>query len=218
MRKLLLSATMLTILTSFNIKTIQSMTHQMPKLPYASDALEPTISKQTVDFHYGKHLQTYVDNTNRLIQGTTFEAMTLEQIVAKSEGPLFNNAAQVWNHTLYFNSFSPGCNPKISDSLSKAINEQWGSMDAFQTEFSAKAVAIFGSGWAWLVCDKAGKLSIRTDSNAGNPVKDGLTALLTFDVWEHSYYLDYQNRRADHIKALWLIVDWSVISERYENQ
>ncbi|MDR3653500.1 MAG: superoxide dismutase [Paludibacter sp.] len=191
------------------------MKFSLPELPYAHNALEPIISEKTISFHYGKHHQTYVNNLNGLIVGTEFENSDLEAIVKKSEGPIFNNAAQVWNHTFYFFSLTPNKGSVPSDKLIKAINTGWDSLDNFKAEFNKAAVSVFGSGWAWLVKDADGKLSIVKESNAGNPITRGLTPLLTFDVWEHAYYLDYQNRRVDYVAALWDLVDWKVISERY---
>ena len=185
-------------------------------LPYAPDALEPVISAQTLAFHHGKHLKAYVDNLNKLIVGTEFENMPLEEIVAKAPaGPIFNNAGQILNHNLYFEQFKapelvegPTC--KLLDQIVK----QWGSFEAFQDEFVAKGVSLFGSGWVWLSADETGNLVITQEGPADNPVAHGLRPLLTFDVWEHAYYLDYQNRRADQLKALWQIVDWKVVEGR----
>ena len=187
-------------------------------LPYTIDALEPVISANTLSFHHGKHLQAYVDNLNKLIAGTPFEDMTLEQIVCKAEGGMFNNAGQILNHNLYFTQFGPSS--VISSEVEKSklftqINKQWGSLDAFKSEFESKGVGLFGSGWVWLSADKDGTLVITQEPNAGNPITKGLKPLLTFDVWEHAYYLDYQNRRAAHLKELWRIVDWKVVEERY---
>jgi len=191
------------------------MKFTLPELPYAQNALEPIISERTISFHYGKHHQTYVNNLNGLVVGTEFENSDLESIVKKSEGPIFNNAAQIWNHTFYFLSLTPNKGSEPGDKLLKAINVGWDSLDNFKSEFNKAAVSVFGSGWAWLVKDAEGKLSIVKESNAGNPVTRGLTPLLTFDVWEHAYYLDYQNRRADYVAALWDLVDWKLVSERY---
>ena len=197
-------------------------------LPYPIDALEPVISAQTLSFHHGKHLQAYVDNLNKLIPGTEFESMSLEEIVAKSTGAIFNNAGQILNHNLYFTQFAPRHSRLDRESaptgpLKAQIESQWGTLEAFQKEFVAKGVGLFGSGWVWLQADAAGALSIGQYPGADNPVAHvmpgstgHLTPLLTFDVWEHAYYLDYQNRRAAHLEALWGIVDWSVIEERYE--
>jgi len=191
------------------------MKFTLPELPYAHNALEPIISERTISFHYGKHHQTYVNNLNGLVVGTEFEESDLETIVKKSEGPIFNNAAQIWNHTFYFLSLTPNKGSVPGDKILKAINEGWDSLENFKVEFNKAAVAVFGSGWAWLVKDAEGKLSIVKESNAGNPITRGLTPILTFDVWEHAYYLDYQNRRADYVAALWDLVDWKIVSDRY---
>ena len=195
---------------------ITVMTYEMPKLPYANNALEPVISQQTIDYHYGKHLQTYVNNLNNLVPGTEFEGKDLITIVsAAPDGAIFNNAGQVLNHTLYFLQFSPkpGHNAPVGK-LAAAIKRDFGSFENFKKEFTAAAVGRVGSGWAWLSVDKNGKLHITKEANGSNPVRAGLIPLLGFDVWEHSYYLDYQNRRADHINALWSIIDWDVVSNR----
>ncbi|MDR0430083.1 MAG: superoxide dismutase [Tannerellaceae bacterium] len=191
------------------------MKFELVKLPYEAGALAPVISKQTIDFHHGKHLQTYVNNLNNLVHGTKFENVDIETIVKESDGGIFNNAGQVLNHNLYFTQFSPDGGGKPSGKLADAINSVWGSFDNFQKEFEATGVGLFGSGWVWLAKDKEGKLSITKEANGSNPVAKGLTPLLGFDVWEHSYYLDYQNRRADHLKELWKIVDWEVVAKRY---
>jgi Fe-Mn family superoxide dismutase len=198
-----------------NSKNEINMKFEKVALPYATDALEPVISKQTVELHYGKHHQAYVDNLNKLVVGTKFEDADLETVVKGSDGAIFNNAGQVLNHNLYFTSFKKdgGGNPK--GKLADAINEQYGSFDKFKEEFNAAGASVFGSGWVWLAKDASGKLSIEKESNAGNPVTKGLTPILGFDVWEHSYYLDYQNRRADHLKEIWKIIDWDVVSARY---
>ena len=185
-------------------------------LPYALDALEPVISARTLEFHHGKHLQAYVDNLNKLLPGSGLEGLGLEEIVAKAGGALFNNAGQVLNHELYFTQFAPkGGVTAPKGFLAAQIEKQWGSVDAFKAEFEAKGVGLFGSGWVWLQADDTGVLSIGKFSGADNPVVHGLKPLLTFDVWEHAYYLDYQNRRADHLSALWGIVDWEVVGSRY---
>ena len=185
-------------------------------LPYKS--LAPVISDQTLSFHHGKHLQGYVDNLNKLIAGTEYETMSLEEIVKKSTGAVFNNAGQILNHNLYFSQFqAPSVIPSeasVSPLLS-AIVKQWGSVDAFKSDFEAKGVSLFGSGWVWLQADGDGLLSIAQYPNADNPVAHGLKPLLTFDVWEHAYYLDYQNKRAAHLSALWQIVNWNEIETRY---
>jgi Fe-Mn family superoxide dismutase len=184
-------------------------------LPYSPDALEPVISKTTIEFHYGKHHQAYVDNLNRLIVGTKFENADLETIVKESDGAIFNNAGQVLNHDLYFTSFSPNGGGEPKGKLAQAIDEQFGSFEKFQELFNEAGVSLFGSGWVWLAKDGNGKLSIEKESNAGNPIRKGLIPILGFDVWEHAYYLDYQNRRADHLKELWKIINWDVVSQRY---
>jgi Fe-Mn family superoxide dismutase len=196
-------------------KNKKTMTFEKVALPYATDALEPVISKQTIELHYGKHHQAYVDNLNKFIVGTKFENSDLETIVKESDGAIFNNAGQVLNHNLYFTSFSPKGGGEPKGKLAEAINAQFGSFEKFKEDFTAAGVALFGSGWVWLAKDADGKLSINSESNAGNPVRKGLTPILGFDVWEHSYYLDYQNRRADHLKELWKIIDWDVVSQRY---
>lgn len=184
-------------------------------LKYDKKALEPIISEKTIEFHYGKHHQTYVNNLNNLIEGTELQDVPLEEIIRKSEGGIFNNAAQVFNHNFYFNTFSPNPKKAPEGELLSAIEKQWVNFEKFQEEFVAACASIFGSGWGWLVKDNAGDLSIMKCSNAENPLKQGFTPLLTFDVWEHAYYLDYQNRRPDHLKELWKIVDWAVVEERY---
>lgn len=189
-------------------------------LPYAPNALEPVISQETIEYHHGKHLQTYVDNLNKLVVGTEFESMPLEQIAAKSQGAIFNNAGQILNHNLYFLQFKPYTNDKsqmTNDQLPiiKAINRDFGSFDAFKTEFEQKGTTLFGSGWVWLASDKDGKLVITQEPNAGNPVTKGLKPLLTMDVWEHAYYIDYRNRRAAHLQSLWQIINWDEINRRY---
>lgn len=188
---------------------------ELINLPYNISDLEPIISEKTIELHYGKHLQTYVNNLNKLIVGTKYENMDLEEIVKESDGNIFNNAGQILNHNMYFMQFSK--NPTITPSgkLLQAINKEWGSFDKFKTEFENAGVTIFGSGWVWLASDKDGKLSIVKEINAGNPITKGLIPILCFDVWEHAYYVDYQNRRADHLKKLWNIIDWKIIEERY---
>lgn len=202
-------------INAINNKNQKIMKFELMTLPYATDALEPVISKQTIELHHGKHLQTYVNNLNNLLPGSKFENADLETIVRESDGGIFNNAGQILNHNLYFTSFKKNGGGEPKDKLAEAIKSQYGSFDNFKKEFSDAAVSLFGSGWAWLAKDKAGKLSILKEQNAGNPVKEGLVPILGFDVWEHSYYLDYQNRRADHIAKLWDIIDWDVVSARY---
>jgi Fe-Mn family superoxide dismutase len=191
------------------------MKFELVKLPYAPDGLEPVIGKQTIEFHHGKHLQTYVNNLNGLLPGTKFENADLEKIVRESDGAIFNNAGQVLNHNLYFTQFSPIGGGKPSGLLAAAIQTTWGSFENFQKEFEIAGIGLFGSGWVWLAADKNGKLFITKEANAGNPVVKDLKPLLGFDVWEHAYYLDYQNKRADHLKELWKIVDWKVVEARY---
>lgn len=187
-------------------------------LPYAPEALEPVISRETIGFHHGKHLAAYVNNLNGLLDGSGFENATLEEIVCKATGGIFNNAGQILNHELYFGQFTGqpvNCEP--TGALAEAINRDFGSFDAFKDEFQKKGAALFGSGWVWLSADKDGKLVITQETNAANPVQRGLKPLLTFDVWEHAYYLDYQNRRPDHLAALCQIIDWNVIGQRYQS-
>ncbi|MCM1318686.1 MAG: superoxide dismutase [Bacteroides sp.] len=191
------------------------MTYTQPELPYDADALAPVISQETVDFHYGKHEKAYIDNLNRLIKDTEFEDMDLEDVIRTAKGPLFNNASQAWNHIFYFFSFTPQGSDEPKGELRKAIDRDFGSLDAFKKAFEDAGAGLFGSGWVWLSRDQDGKLLITQESNAGNPMTSGLTPLLTFDVWEHAYYLDYQNRRADALHRLWDIVDWEVIESRY---
>ena len=186
------------------------------ELPYAPDALEPVIGARTLEFHHGKHLQGYVDNLNKLLPGSGLEELPLEEIVKKASGALFNNAGQILNHNLYFTQFAPSC-PATTGHLVAQIEKQWGSLDTFKVEFEAKGVGLFGSGWVWLQSDAEGTLSIAQYPNADNPVAHDFKPLLTFDVWEHAYYLDYQNRRAAHLKALWDIVNWEEIERRYKN-
>lgn len=190
------------------------MTFQLPSLPYAPDALEPVISARTIEFHYGKHHQTYVTKLNGLIAGTDLENSTLESIIMKAEGGIFNNAAQVWNHTFYWEGFSAKRGTAPSGKLLDMIIRDFGSFDEFKTKFSDAAVNQFGSGWAWLVLNPAGNLVIVSTGNAANPMRDGLKPVLTCDVWEHAYYLDFQNRRPDYVNAFWQLVDWDIIAGR----
>ena len=183
----------------------------MPALPY--EALGDVISQQTLSFHHGKHLKAYVDNLNKLLPGSGLEGLALQEVVRRSEGGLFNNAGQVLNHTMYFEQFSPAARP-MSAAFTARLDKDFGSVEAFRKEFEQKGATLFGSGWVWLSADKEGKLVITQQRNAENPVTAGLTPLLTFDVWEHAYYLDYQNRRADYLAALWQLVDWPVVEGR----
>jgi len=190
------------------------MNIELPLLPYAIDALEPVISKNTIEFHYGKHHQTYVTNLNKLIVGTPFENSSLDQMVLKATGGIFNNAAQVWNHTFYWNSFKHNGGGLPTGKLGDAITNFFGSFDNFKEKFSVAALSLFGSGWAWLVLTSDGKLEIIQESNAGNPLRNGHTPILTIDVWEHAYYLDFQNRRADYINGFWNLINWDVVEKR----
>ena len=193
--------------------------YELMALPYAPEALEPVISKETIAFHHGKHLQAYVDNLNKLLPDSEYEDMALEEIVRKAPaGSVFNNAGQILNHEMYFAQFKPAGEAVHcpEGALAAQIEKQWGSVEAFMAEFEAKGVGLFGSGWVWLSADKDGNLVITQEANAANPIQKGLKPLLTFDVWEHAYYLDYQNRRAAHLAALWQIVDWKVVEKRYE--
>ena len=188
----------------------------MPTLPYAKEALSPVISQETVDYHYGKHLQTYVNNLNLLVPGTPFEGKTVEEIVSTApDGAIFNNAGQVLNHTLYFLQFTP--NPRQeapSGELAKAIERDFGNFENFKNKMTEAATTLFGSGWAWLALNKDGKLVIVKEPNGSNPIRQGMKPLLGFDVWEHAYYLDYQNRRSEHLANLWKIIDWKVVENR----
>ena len=188
---------------------------ELMRLPYAPDALEPVISKETIGFHHGKHLAAYVNNLNNLLEGSALAGLPLEEIVLKGEGGVLNNAGQILNHNMYFEQFC-GKPQKTAPTgkLLEAINREFGSFEAFKEEFQKKGTTLFGSGWVWLSADKDGKLIITQEANAANPIQRGLRPLLTFDVWEHAYYLDYQNRRPDHLAALWQIIDWEVIEGR----
>ena len=186
-------------------------------LAYGKDALEPVVSAKTIEFHYGKHLQAYVDNLNKLLPGSGLEGLSLEDIVKQSSGAIFNNAGQVLNHNMYFTQFGVASEVANvpSGALAAQIEKQWGSIDAFKDEFVAKGIGLFGSGWVWLSAQVDGTLVITQEPGAFNPVTKGLKPLLTFDVWEHAYYLDYQNRRVAHLAELWKVVDWRVVEERY---
>lgn len=186
-----------------------------PKLPYSPDALAPVISEETVNFHWGKHEQAYIDNLNSLIEGTQLQDLPLEEIIIKSDGKVFNNASQAWNHIFYFLQFMPGGQKEPSGSLLEKIESQFGSFETFKEKFVEAGTGIFGSGWIWLSADDKGDLVITPATNADNPITNGLRPLLVFDVWEHAYYLDYQNRRKDYLAKLWDIVDWSIIEIRY---
>jgi Fe-Mn family superoxide dismutase len=191
------------------------MSFELPKLPYKLNALVPYISEETLDFHYGKHHQTYVNNLNGLVPGTEFENASLESIIKKAEGGIYNNAAQVWNHTFYFESFSLSGQKIPAGVLADAISSSFGSFDSFKDQFNKAAATLFGAGWAWLVKNDDGSLQIIQESNAGNPLRKGLKPIMTCDVWEHAYYIDYRNRRPDYIKSFWEILDWELVAKRY---
>ena len=196
-----------------------SQKFELMTLPYAANALEPVISQQTIAFHHGKHLQAYVNNLNALLPGSGFEETPLVEIVKKSTGGIFNNAGQILNHELYFGQFRPAkADNQPTGNIANAITKDFGSFEAFKEEFQKKGATLFGSGWVWLSADANGKLIITQEANAANPTQQGLTPLLTFDVWEHAYYLDYQNRRPDHLTALWSIIDWQVVEQRYNTK
>ena len=190
------------------------MAFELPALPYAKDALAPHISAETLEFHHGKHHQTYVTNLNNLVPNTEFDGLSLEEIIIKSSGGIFNNAAQVWNHTFYWNCLAPNAGGEPTGELAAAINTTFGSFAKFKEEFTKTAITTFGSGWAWLVKTADGGLDIVQESNAGNPLRNGLQPLLTCDVWEHAYYIDVKNRRPDYIKNFWEIFDWKVADAR----
>jgi Fe-Mn family superoxide dismutase len=191
------------------------MAHTLPALPYALDALAPVISRETLEYHYGKHHQTYVTNLNNLIPGTEFENLSLEDIIRKSSGGVFNNAAQVWNHTFYWNSLTPKGAGAPSGALADAIDARWGNLDAFKAEFTKLGLANFGSGWTWLIKKADGALDIVNTTGAGTPLTTDSKALLTIDVWEHAYYIDYRNARAKYVEAFWGIVNWSFAARNF---
>jgi superoxide dismutase, Fe-Mn family len=192
-----------------------TMEHKLPELPYALDALAPHISKETLEFHYGKHHQTYVTNLNNLIKGTEFEQATLEEIIKKSSGGTFNNAAQVWNHTFYWFGLKPNGGGVPSGALADAINAKWGSFDEFKKAFTQTAIGTFGSGWAWLVKGKDGALDLVSTSNAATPLTSDKTPLLTCDVWEHAYYIDYRNSRPNYLESFWKLVNWEFVAKNF---
>ncbi len=192
------------------------MKFEQPRLPYSIDALQPVISPTTIDYHYGKHERAYIDTLNKLIEGTPYADMSLEDIIVKSDGKLFNNASQAWNHIFYFFQLAPLGLKEPNGILRDKIDSTFGSFDEFKKKFEEAGATLFGSGWVWLSSDANGELHITQSGNAGNPMTEGLHPLLTFDVWEHAYYLDYQNRRAEYLHRLWDIVDWDIISMRYE--
>jgi Fe-Mn family superoxide dismutase len=189
--------------------------HELPALPYERDALAPVISAETLDYHYGKHHQTYVTNLNNLVPGTEYENSTLEEIIRAADGGIFNNAAQVWNHTFYWNCLSPNGGGEPSGPLADEITKRFGSFDAFRDVFSKSAATNFGSGWTWLVKNADGELDVVNTSNAGNPMTDGLTPLLTIDVWEHAYYIDYRNARPQYLDEIWKIINWDFVAANF---
>ena len=191
------------------------MEHKLPDLPYAMDALQPHISKETLEFHYGKHHQTYVTNLNNLIKGTEFENMALEEIVKTSSGGMFNNSAQIWNHTFYWHCLKPNGGGQPSGALADAINKKFGSFDEFKKQFTQTCITTFGSGWGWLVKNADGSIELMSTSNAQSPMTSGKTALLTCDVWEHAYYVDYRNRRPDYVAAFWNLVNWDFVAKNF---
>ncbi|EMR13426.1 superoxide dismutase (Fe) [Methylophaga lonarensis MPL] len=191
------------------------MAFELPPLPYANNALEPHISAETIEYHYGKHHQTYVTNLNNLVPGTEFEGQSLEEIIVKSSGGIFNNAAQIWNHTFYWNGLTPNGTDAVSGALADAINEAFGSFDEFKAKFSQSAATNFGSGWTWLVKNADGKLEIVNTSNAGCPLTSGQTPLLTCDVWEHAYYIDFRNARPKYLETFWKLVNWDFVAANF---
>jgi Fe-Mn family superoxide dismutase len=191
------------------------MTHTLPSLSYEMNALEPHISKETLEFHYGKHHQTYVTNLNNLIKGTEFAEMSLEDIINKSSGGIFNNAAQIWNHSFYWNCLSPNGGGEPTGALADAINSKFGSFEKFKEEFSKTAITTFGSGWGWLVKEADGSIGLASTSNAATPMTSGQTALLTCDVWEHAYYIDYRNARPKYLEAFWNLVNWDFVAKNF---
>lgn len=190
------------------------MKHLLPELPYALDALAPAMSADTLNYHYGKHLQTYLDNVNRMIEGTPFADMKLKDMITKAQGALYNNAAQAFNHIIFFKQLTP--TPTTSPLLTQALVARFGSVDAFKSEFSNAAATLFGSGWVWLALDANNVLQIVPEPNAGNPITRNMRPLMCIDVWEHAYYLDYQNRRGDYIKNFWNLVNWDYIEKRMQ--
>jgi Fe-Mn family superoxide dismutase len=192
------------------------MAFTLPPLPYATDALVPHFSKETLEFHHGKHHNAYVVKLNELIPGTKFEHSTLEEIILSAEGPIYNQAAQIWNHTFFWNCLTPKSSGKPSGKLLSAIESTWGSFEAFKTEYTAKTIAVFGSGWSFLAKDKDGKLLITQEGAAGNPMKQGLKPVLTCDVWEHAYYIDFRNLRPKYLEAFWALVNWDFASKNFE--
>ena len=193
------------------------MAFELPSLPYAKSALAPHISEETLDFHHGKHHKTYVDNLNNLVPGTEYEGKSLEEIIKVSSGGIFNNAAQVWNHTFYWHCLSPNGGGEPTGELADAISETFGSFENFKEEFTKTSVTTFGSGWGWLVKTNDGRLELASTIGAGNPMTEGKTPLLTCDVWEHAYYVDYRNARPAYLKAFWELVNWEYVAEQFAN-
>ena len=193
------------------------MKFELPNIPFALNALEPNISRRTLEFHHGKHHQIYVTNLNSLITGTKFEKTDLETIIKVADGPIFSHAAQVWNHTFYFEGLEPGHNKITKGPFLDIINGSFGSVTFFKNTFIKSALSLFGSGWVWLVLNPIGSMEIIQERNAGNPLRKGLIPLLTCDMWEHAYYLDYQNRRTDYLEAFWKLINWEVIEKRYND-
>ena len=191
------------------------MAFELPPLPFADNALEPTISAETISYHYGKHHQTYVTNLNKLVPGTEFEGLSLEDIIMKSSGGIFNNAAQIWNHTFYWNGLTPEGKNAVSGDLATAIDAIFGSFDEFKAKFATSAATNFGAGWTWLVKNSDGNLEIVNTSNAGSPLTSGQTPLLTCDVWEHAYYIDFRNARPKYVEAFWGIVNWDFVAANF---
>jgi len=192
------------------------MKFELPPLNYSPDALAPQISAETIEYHHGKHHLAYVNNLNNLIPGTPFENASLEMMIKKAEGGIFNNAAQVWNHTFYFATFSPSGRREPNGTIAKAIDAEYGSFAAFKEAFTKAATSLFGSGWVWLCMKPDGRVTITQEQNAGNPMRSGLVPLMTCDVWEHAYYIDYRNRRPDYVTNFWELLDWNLIRERYD--
>jgi len=192
------------------------MEHKLPVLPYPQNALEPLISAETLEYHYGKHHRAYVDNLNKLIPGTEYENMTLEDIIRKATGGIFNNGAQVWNHTFYWHCMSPNGGGEPEGELAEAIDKNFGSFAQFKEKFTTAATTLFGSGWAWLSMNPDGSLVVEQASNAGNPLREGRKPLLTCDVWEHAYYIDYRNVRAKYVEAFWKLVNWNFVAENFK--
>ena len=196
----------------------KTMKYKLPELQFAEDALAPVISAKTISFHYGKHTKTYFDNLNKLIANSPLNGKELEEIISTEEGAIFNNAAQAWNHIFYFEQFAGERNAQLYGNLRVAIERDFGSEIGFKERFVSDGISIFGSGWIWLSTDREGHLQIDKCKNADNPILQKRIPLLTFDVWEHAYYLDYQNQRTEHLSALWCIVNWDVIEKRYNNR